>query len=79
MIKRSDEMGRSKLRRPCGHDCDNDFCGGFVVCNNKDGTWEVVCGEDTMQCRVGEIMEQTGLGSDEIFVFRVEDEIDNEQ
>ena len=66
------------MRRPCGQNCKNEFCSGFVICLGFGDTWEVVCGEDAMQCRVGEIIEQTGIGPDEIYVFRVEDEIDNE-
>ena len=66
------------MRRLCGTNCESESCSGFVICSSNDDTWELVCGEDAMQCRVGELIEQTGFDPDEIYVFRVEDEIDNE-
>ena len=66
------------MRRPCGTNCEATACSGLIICNSYDDTWEVACGEDAMQCRVSEIAEQTGVEPEEIYVFRFEDEIDNE-
>ena len=54
------------------------ICQGFVI-RGIDNTRETVCGEDMMQCRVHEIVEQTGAEPDEIHVFRFGDEIDSRE
>ena len=66
------------MRKPCGTYCEATTCSGFIICNGCNDTWEVACGEDAMQCRVSEISEEVKIDPDEIYVFRFEDEFDNE-
>jgi hypothetical protein len=57
-------------------DYDNEKENEWIICYTRDGNdiWETVLGEDAMQIRVGEIVDETGMDADDIVVFNKSDE-----
>ena len=49
----------------------------YIVCYEFDGenTWEIVSGEDAMQIRVNELMEELKCEAEDIMVFDKETEL----
>lgn len=49
----------------------------YIICYELDGEniWEMVSGEDAMQIRVDELMEELGCESEDIMVFDKEMEL----
>lgn len=43
----------------------------YIICYELDGenTWEMVSGEDAMQIRIGELMEELDCEAEDIMVF----------
>ena len=50
----------------------------YIICyedTNGSNTWEMVSGEDAMQIRVNELMEELGCEAEDIMVFDKETEL----
>lgn len=46
----------------------------FIICyvENGNSVWENIIGEDAMQCRVGDLMEELNCELEDILVFDLE-------
>ena len=50
----------------------------YIICYELDGenTWEMVSGEDAMQIRVDELMEELDCETEDIMVFNKDTELE---
>ena len=58
--------------------CENretQHCDAYIVCYR--GIYELVCGEEGMENMLDRLSDFDGIWSDDIMVFRYQDEIDN--
>ena len=83
-LKKLYELENPVTNCPLGHiECQAaDGCDGcnFIVCysTSHGDVWEEVLGESAMQELVSDIMEEHGLDSEDVLVFRRHSDFDNE-